>query len=81
MKISKTIPSRSANPNNQFLGDFAGIALKLERVGPIFQFLAQFSTFNPCSSLPSVACNRDREQFQCPNIASDNKTEPISTGK
>ena len=36
MKISKTIPSRSAHPNNQFLGDFAGIALKLERVGPIF---------------------------------------------
>ena len=40
-----------------FLVSFAGIALKLEKVGPTF------STFNPCSSLPSVASD-DRKQFR-----------------
>ena len=40
-------------------GDFASVALKLEKVGPIF------SRFNPYSSLPSV-CNRRQETLSMP---------------
>ena len=37
---------------------FAGIALKLEKVGPTF------TSFIPCPSLPFVATD-DRKQFHC----------------
>ena len=43
-----------------FLVIFAGIALKLENVGPTF------SSFNPCPSLLSVATD-DKKQFLCLN--------------
>ena len=45
---------------------FAGIALKLEKVGPPL-------SFNPVSYLPSVALD-GRKQFQCLNIGLYNKT-------
>lgn len=55
-----------------FLGVFfAGIALKLGIVGPIFL------SFNPCPwSFPSVA-TEDSKQFQCLNIILNNKTGPV----
>ena len=49
---------------------FAGITLKLFKVGP------PFSSFNPCSSCPSVATD-DRKQFRCLNIVLNNKTGPL----
>jgi len=65
-KISKTFFSDITNQIN-FLVTFAGIALKLEDVGPIF---------NPCPFLPSVATD-DRKQFQCLNIILENTTKPL----
>ena len=53
-----------------FLLIFAGIALKLENVGPTF------SSFNPHTSLPFVETD-DRKQFQCLNIVFNNKTAPL----
>ena len=71
MKISKAIPSRSANPNNQFLGDFAFIASKLERVGPIFfNFQSMF--------ILAIRCVQQRQET---NIVSNNKTGLIFIGK
>ena len=49
---------------------FAGIALKLGKVGPTF------SCFNPHPSLPSVATDNGK-QFQCLNIILNNKTGPL----
>ena len=57
----KQIPSESINENFFWEGGgviFAGIALKLEKVGPVV------SSFNSCSSLPLD----DRKQFQCLTI-------------
>ena len=52
---------------NNFLLIFAGMASKLEKVGPTF------SSFNPCQSLPSVAKD-ERKHFQCLNISLNYKT-------
>ena len=52
---------------------FAGIGLKLEKVGQTF------SSSNQCPPLPSVATD-DRKEFQCLNIVSNNKTEPLLLG-
>ena len=45
-----------------FFGDFTCVALKLEKVGPIF------SRFNPYSSLPSV-CKRRQETVSMPKYS------------
>ena len=66
----KQISSGSANHNYWYLEIFAGIAIKLEKVGPTF------SSFNPCPSLASVA-TFDRKQFQYLNIVLNNKTGPL----
>ena len=68
----KQISSEGRNHNN-FLVDFAGIALKLEKVG---QTAFQFSSFNPCPSLPSVATDSGK-QFQCLDIVFNNKSGPL----
>ena len=52
----KTI-SKKINQGAPAIIFFAGTALKLEKFGPIF------SSFNPCSSLPSMAID-DSKQFQ-----------------
>ena len=52
-----------------FLVIFAGIALKLENVGPIFSIL------NPCPSLIAISYNR--KQFQCVNVVLNNKSRPL----
>ena len=49
---------------------FAGITLKLFKVGP------PFPSFNPCSSCPSAATD-DRKQFRCLNIVLNHKTGPL----
>ena len=46
------------------------VALKLEKVGPIF------FKFHPCPSLPSVAVD-DRKQFPCLSIFLNNETGPL----
>ena len=46
---------------------FAGLALKLEKVGPKSNFKCFVSNFNPCPSSPFVEKD-DRKQSQCPNI-------------
>ena len=66
MKISKNFHQGALTIAICF-GDFACVALKLEKVSPIFP------NFNPCPSLKSVATD-DRKQFQCPNLVSENKT-------
>ena len=53
-----------------FFGDFTCVALNLEKVGPIFHVLIHI---RPCH--PFV--KDDREQFQCLNIVSENKTGPL----
>ena len=53
-----------------FLVSFAGIALKLEKVGPTF------SSFNPRPSLPSFVTD-GRKQLQYLNIVLNNKTGPL----
>jgi len=53
-----------------FLAIFESIASKLEKIGPIF------SSFNPFSSLPSVATD-DRKQFHCRKIVLNNKARPL----
>jgi len=53
-----------------FLLIFENIALKLEKIGPIF------SSFNPFPSLPSAATD-DRKQFQCRKIVFNNKARPL----
>jgi len=58
----------TANHNNDF-GDFKKTASKLEKIGPIS------SSFNPFSSLPSVAAD-DRKHFQCRKIVFNNKARP-----
>ena len=57
----------STNQKHIILGD----ALKLKKDGPVF------SIFSPCLSLPSVATDRDRKQFQCLNVVLHNKTGPL----
>jgi len=47
--------------------NFAGIAFKLENVGPIY------SSFNPCPSLASVA-TEGRKQFHSLNIVFNNQS-------
>ena len=54
-------------PVIDFLMILAGTAFQHEKIGPIF------SSFNPCSSLPSLA-TVDRKQFQCLNVGLNNKT-------
>ena len=53
-----------------FLLIFENIALKLEKIGPIF------SSFNPFPSLSSAATD-DRKQFQCRKIVFNNKARPL----
>ena len=53
-----------------FLLIFENIALKLEKIGPIF------SSFNPFPSLPSVATD-GRKQFQWRKIVFNNKARPL----
>ena len=50
---------------------FLGEAFKLEKDDPVFKI------FSPCPSLPSVATDPDRKQFQCLNISLYNKTGPF----
>ena len=60
-KIKKQISSGGTKYNhNNFLVSLAGIAYKLDKVGPTF------SSFNHFSSLLSVATD-DRKQFHCLN--------------
>ena len=68
-KISNEFFSGRAN-QNIFLVIFENIALKLEKIGPIF------SSFNPLPSLPSVATD-DRKQFQCRKMVFNNKARPL----
>ena len=69
MKISKNFHQGAITIAICF-GDFACVALKLEKVGPIF------SRFNPYSLLPSVATD-DRKQVQCSNVVSENEPGPL----
>ena len=66
----KQLISKGSIKHNIFLVSFAGIALKLEKVGPTF------SRFNPFPSLPSVTKD-NRKQFQCLNTVLNNKTESL----
>ena len=58
---------------NAFLLVFAGIALKLEKVGPAI------SSLNPSPSLPSVV-SEDRKQFHCLYVILNNITGPLFLG-
>ena len=58
--------------NYNFVASFAGIALKLEKVGPTF------SSFNPRPSLASFVTD-GRKQLQYLNIVLNNKTGVLST--
>ena len=49
---------------------FENIASKLEKIGPIF------SSFNPCSSMPSAATD-GRKQFQSNKIVFNNNARPL----
>jgi len=49
---------------------FENIASKLLKIDPIF------SSFNPFSSLPSIAAD-GRKQFQCREIVFDYKARPL----
>ena len=69
MKISKNV-HQGALTIAIFFADFACVALKLEKVGPILL------RFNPYSLLPCIATD-DRKQFQCSNVVSENKTGPL----
>ena len=66
-KISTNTFYQGAPIKNIFLGN----ACKLEKDGPIF------SIFSPYPSLPSVATDRDRKQFQSLNMDVHNKTGPL----
>ena len=66
----KQLISKGSIKHNIFLVSFAGIVLKLEKVGPTF------SRFNPFPSLPFVT-NDNRKQFQCLNVVLNNKTEQL----
>ena len=65
----RQLSSGNTNHNN-ILVICAGIAIKFEKVGPMF------SSFNPCQSLPSVETD-DRKQFQYPNVVLQNKPGPF----
>ena len=66
-KISNFQISSGSTNHGRVLVIFAGIVLKLEKVGLIF------SSFNPCPSLPSIGTN-DRNQFK---LLGNNKTDPL----
>lgn len=72
----KQLISEASIKQNIFLVSFAGIALKLEKVGPIF------SSFNSCPSILAIRYNRREETVSMPkyNIVLKNKTETLFWG-